>query len=131
MSGPSHAHRIGVVDDDDAVRDAIHLLLEARGFFVSEYRSAQDYLSHAQDDCVLLVDLSMAGFDGLDLIDLLRKGEIHTPIVLMMDVARPGQAQRISAANRCSLVQKPVDSTSLLAAVAASLAIAACAAPAT
>jgi len=128
---PSHIHRIGIVDDDDAVRDAIHILLETRGFLASEYRSAQDYLRAPQDDCVLLIDLSMAGFDGLDLVDLLRKGGIRTPIVVMTDVARPGQAQRISAMERCLPLQKPVDSGSLLAAIAASMDAAACASPAT
>ncbi len=117
----SHIHRVGIVDDDEAVRDAIHVLLETRGFLVSEYVSAQDYLRAPQDDCVLLIDLSMADFDGLDLADILRKGGIRTPIVLMTDVARPGQAQRISAVERCLALQKPVDSGSLLAALAASM----------
>lgn len=130
-SEPSHAHRIGIVDDDEAVRDAIHTLLETRGFLVSEYGSAQDYLQDPQDDCVLLIDLSMAGLDGLDLLELLRKGDIQTPVVLMMDVARPWQARRISAVKWCRPLQKPVDSVSLLAAVTASMSIAACTLPAT
>ena len=130
-SEPFHAHRIGIVDDDEAVRDAIHILLETRGFLVSEYYSAQDYLQRPQDDCVLLIDLSMAGLDGLDLLELLRKGDIQTPAVLMLDVAQPSQARRISAVEWCRPLQKPVDSASLLAAVTASISTAACALSAT
>jgi two-component system response regulator FixJ len=131
MPEPSQARRVGIVDDDEAVRDAIHILLETHGFLVSEYCSVQDYLSRPQDDCVLLIDLSMAGFDGLDLVDILRKGGIRTPIVLMTDVARPAQARRISAAERCLRLQKPADPRSILAAIAASMSMAAVTPPAT
>lgn len=130
-SEPPHAHRIGIVDDDEAVRDAIHVLLETRGFLVSEYLSAQDYLRAPQEDCVLLIDLSMADIDGLDLVELLRKGGVQTPIVLMTDIANPSQAARISATDRCSLLRKPMRSDLLLEAVATSMRLAACAIPAT
>ncbi|HEY8948717.1 MAG TPA: response regulator [Rhizomicrobium sp.] len=130
-SVPSHVHRIGIVDDDEAVRDAIHVLLETRGFLVSEYVSAQDYLRAPQDDCVLLIDLSMADIDGLELVELLRKGGVQTPIVLMTDIASPSQMNRISAADRCSALRKPVHADFLLAAIAASASFAACALPAT
>lgn len=116
----SHVHRIGIVDDDEAVRDAIHILLETQGFLVSEYCSAQDYLRAPQDDCVLFIDLSMTELDGLDLAELLRAGGVETPVILLTDIARPGQARRIRAA-QCVSLQKPVDSGSLLAAIASSI----------
>jgi two-component system response regulator FixJ len=130
-SEPSHVHRIGIVDDDEAVRDAIHVLLETRGFLVSEYVSAQDYLHAPQDDCVLLIDLVMADIDGLDLVELLRKGGVQTPIVLMTDIANPSQAARISVADRCALLRKPMRSDLLLEAIAASISLATCALAAT
>lgn len=123
---PQHTHRVGIIDDDDAVRDAIHVLLEIRGFQVSEYGSAQDYLRGPQDDCILLVDLAMSELGGLDLAEILRTGGVETPIILMTDVPRPGQAQRISAAFRCTALPKPVDSRSLLAAIASCVCDTAC-----
>jgi len=128
---PSHIHRIGIVDDDEAVRDAIHILLETRGFLVSEYSSAQDYLRAPQDDCLLLIDLSMVNFDGLDLVELLRKGGVQTPVVLMTDIANPSQARRISAAERCLPLQKPMHPGPLLAAITSFMNLAACALSAT
>lgn len=113
-----HIHRIGIVDDDEAVRDAIHILLETKGFAVSEYRSAQDYLRHPQEECALLVDLSMVDFSGLDLVEVLRHGGVDTPIVLMADVAKPWQASRISAAKDCVTLHKPVEPYMLLTALA-------------
>lgn len=130
-SQSSHIHRIGIVDDDEAVRDAIHVLLETYGFLVSEYVSAQDYLRDPQDDCVLLIDLSMADLDGLDLVELLRNGGVQIPVVLMTDIVSPSQIDRISAADRCSALRKPVHADFLLAAIATSGSLAACAPPVT
>jgi len=131
VPAPSHVHRIGIVDDDEAVRDAIHVLLETRGFLVSEYVSAQDYLRAPQDDCVLLIDLSMTDIDGLDLVELLRNGGLQTPIVLMTDITSPSQMSRISATEGCRALGKPMHSDSLLAAIAALASSAACAPSAT
>jgi two-component system response regulator FixJ len=100
------------------VRDAIHILLETKGFLVSEYGSAQDYLLASQEDCVLLVDFSMEELDGLELVKLLRTGGINIPIVLMTDIAGPCDTRRMSAAANCLTVQKPLDSGSLLTAIA-------------
>jgi FixJ family two-component response regulator len=124
MCGPenTHAHRIGIVDDDDAVRDAIHTLLETQGFLVSEYGSAQEYLRQPQDECALLVDLSMVDFSGLDLVEVLRHGGVDVPIVLMADVSRSWQTSRISAAKDCVTLHKPVDSSTLLTTIAGFLA---------
>jgi len=119
--GSSHIHRVGIIDDDEAVRDSICTVLETKGYQASEYRSSQDYLQRAGDDCVLLIDIAMGGIDGLDLTDLLRKGGIRTPVVLMADIANPWQSRRIAATERCCALHKPVDPAALLAAISTSV----------
>ena len=120
-------HSIGIVDDDPAVRDSIHLLLEAHGFRVSEYESATDYLEKAQSDCLLLVDLSMGGLSGLDLIDLLRSGEIRTPVILLTDIAEPHLSSRIAAIGDCARLNKPVTADLLLKTIGTSIRATPCA----
>jgi two-component system response regulator FixJ len=122
-----NGHSIGIVDDDPAVRDSIHLLLEAHGFRVSEYDSATDYLKNAKSDCLLLVDLSMDGLNGLDLIDLLRGGDIKTPVILLTDIAEPHLAPRIFAASHCARLNKPVTPGALLDTIGISMGHAHCA----
>ena len=122
----SHTHRVGIVDDDDDVRDAIRTVLEVNGFLVSEYGSAQNYLASSRDDCALLVDLSMLGFSGLDLVELLRNGGIQIPVILMVDVTRPWQAQRIAAIQKCKVLHKPLNPHPLLTALGSSMSHAAC-----
>ncbi|HSM96896.1 MAG TPA: response regulator [Rhizomicrobium sp.] len=120
-------HRIGIIDDDPAVRDSMHLLLEEYGFRVSEYASATDYLKNPNTECVLLVDLSLSDVNGMDLIDVLRGGEIETPVILLTDIAEPQLSPRISAAGNCSRLDKPVTAGALLDRIGTSIRQAECA----
>ena len=109
-----NGHCIGIIDDDPAVRDSMHLLLEGHGFRVSEYASATDYLKNPNADCLLLIDLSLSDLNGMDLIDLLRGGEIETPVILLTDIPEPQLSSRISAADHCTRLDKPVTAGALL-----------------
>lgn len=111
-------YRIGIIDDDPAVRDSIHILLEAHGYQVSEYGSAADYLRRPELDSLLLVDLSMSDLNGMDLIELLRSSDIRTPVILLTDIPEPNLSQRISAADRCTRLNKPVMPHDLLQQIA-------------
>jgi CheY-like chemotaxis protein len=65
---PSHTALIAIVDDDDAVRDSLALLLRLHGFATREFASGEAFLKWAGTepaDCVLL-DLRMAGLSGID-----------------------------------------------------------------
>ena len=111
-------YRIGIIDDDPAVRDSIHILLETHGYQVSEYGSAADYLRHPQLDSLLLVDLSISDLNGMDLIELLRSSDIRTPVILLTDVPAPNLSQRVSATDRCTRLNKPVTPHDLLQEIA-------------
>jgi FixJ family two-component response regulator len=114
-----NGYRIGIIDDDPAVRDSIHILLEAHGYQVSEYGSATDYLRRPGADCLLLVDLSMSDLNGMDLIELLRSSDISTPVILLTDIAEPGLSRRLAAADHCARLNKPVAPHHLLEKIAA------------
>ncbi|MGO8914917.1 MAG: response regulator [Stellaceae bacterium] len=44
------------MDDDEAVRDSIRMLLECEGFLVVEFASCADFFRHARlDDCDCIV----------------------------------------------------------------------------
>jgi FixJ family two-component response regulator len=120
------SHRIGIIDDDSAVRDSTHILLEAHGYQVSEYGSATEYLKRPGADCVLLVDFSMTDLNGMDLVELLRDSDIVTPVILLTDVAEPGLSERIMAADRCIRLNKPVVPRELLSSIGTTTAAAYC-----
>ena len=67
-----------VVDDDEAVRDSMRWLLEANGFEVAAFASAEEFLARLPDPepiACLLLDVRMPGMSGLELHEeLVRRG---------------------------------------------------------
>jgi len=81
MSKPK-AH---LVDDDDAIRDALSWLLQSRGIPFALYESAEAFLaawSPALAGCVVL-DMRMSGMSGLDCFDQLRLRESTLPVIFL------------------------------------------------
>ena len=78
-----------VVDDDEAVRDSLLWLLEANGFQVRPFASAEDFLAmlgagHGpQASGCLILDVRMPGMSGLELHEeLLRRG-VEIPLIFI------------------------------------------------
>lgn len=74
-----------IVDDDEAIRESLRLLLYANGFNTIAYRSADDFLADPNPprfDCMLL-DIRMPGTDGLELFALLRQKHVPWPVVFI------------------------------------------------
>ncbi|MBY0401792.1 sigma-54 dependent transcriptional regulator [Myxococcota bacterium] len=74
-----------IVDDDEALRDSLSLLLAAEGYAVRtarDGRSALELLESAPVD-VILCDLRMPGLDGFDLIPQINRQRPGVPIILM------------------------------------------------
>ena len=76
--------RIAIVDDDEAIRESIQLLLFAAGLNGLPYASARDFLEHEslQPDCLLL-DIRMPGMDGLELFRHLREASVPYPVIFI------------------------------------------------
>jgi FixJ family two-component response regulator len=76
---------IGVVDDDDAVRDAISQLLRSLGYRTATFGSVDCFFSspsHADCACVI-TDLKMPGRSGLDLQAELRARGQNRPVIFL------------------------------------------------
>jgi FixJ family two-component response regulator len=65
----SSAPTVFVVDDDDAVRNSLRLLIKSVGLPVVLYASAQEFLAayHDGDPGCLVLDIRMPGMSGLEL----------------------------------------------------------------
>jgi RNA polymerase sigma factor (sigma-70 family) len=107
---------IAIVDDDDAVRDALSLLLRMQGFATREFASGESFLAWAGAepiDCVLL-DLKMAGFSGLEVQSALAERGLVWPVVMLTahgDVATTRTALKAGAFD---FIEKPFDDEVLL-----------------
>ncbi len=79
------SERILIVDDDDALRESLSLVLSADGFEVFAAANADAALQRASETAVdfVLCDLRMPGRDGMELLpDLLRQLP-GVPVILM------------------------------------------------
>ena len=113
---PGHTALIALVDDDEAVRDSLALLLRLHGFATREFASGEAFLAWAGTepaDCVLL-DLRMATLSGLDVQAELARRRLGWPIVMLTahgDVATTRAALKAGAFD---FIEKPFDGEVLL-----------------
>jgi two-component system, LuxR family, response regulator DctR len=74
-----------LVDDDEAIRDALSWLLKSRGLPSASYASAEDFLARwtpATSGCVVL-DMRMSGMSGLDCFDALLDLGSTLPVIFL------------------------------------------------
>jgi FixJ family two-component response regulator len=85
MTSPSTPSTVFIVDDDEAVRDSLRWLLEANGYRVRPYSSAETFLDEYDPGQigVLIADVRMPGMSGLELQEQLIARKAPLPIVFI------------------------------------------------
>ena len=99
-----------VVDDDDAVRDSLSLLLETAGHRVEAFDSGPKLLAALTPErrgCVV-ADVRMPGMDGLELQQELLARRIRMPIIIMTGHGDVPIAVRAMKAGAVDLVGNPI-----------------------
>lgn len=74
-----------LVDDDEAIRDALSWLLKSRGLPYATFDSAESFLAawtKEMSGCVVL-DMRMSGMSGLDCFDQLRERQSTLPVIFL------------------------------------------------
>jgi two-component system CheB/CheR fusion protein len=108
-----------VVDDDQAVREAMRALLEQAGRSVEIYASAGEFLQSyrpGRSGC-LLVDARMPGMDGIELLDRLKAEGHSLPAIVITGYGDVPLAVRAMKAGAAGFIEKPVRPDELLASV--------------
>jgi FixJ family two-component response regulator len=98
-----------LVDDDDAIRDSLGLLLRSVGLECAVYASALEFLEGYDDDrhSCLVADIRMPGLSGLELQQRLAEQHSDIPIIFITghgDVPMAVTAMKSGAAD---FIQKP------------------------
>jgi two-component system, LuxR family, response regulator FixJ len=114
---------VHVIDDDEAVRDSLSLLLESAGLSVRSYASATAFLGALPSQGVgcVLTDVQMPGLSGLEPQRRLTQFGIRLPVIIMTgygDVAIAVEALKAGAAD---FLEKPFDDVQFLAVVSSAL----------
>ena len=74
-----------LVDDDEAIRDAVAWLLKSRGIPSTAYASAEEFLAAWSPNLAgcLILDMRMTGMTGLDLFELLQEKRSTLPVIFL------------------------------------------------
>ena len=114
MSAP----KVFVVDDDDALRDSVRVLLASAGLASAGFASAQAFLDLYKDEpgCVLL-DVRMPGMSGLSLQDELARRHVRVPIIFVTGHGDVPMAVQAIKKGAFDFIEKPYRDDDLLALV--------------
>jgi FixJ family two-component response regulator len=107
------------VDDDPSVLKGLARLLRARAFEVKTYTSARDFLAALPEglpEC-LIVDLQMPEMTGLELHRHLTRSGVQIPTIVITAHNEAGARERCESAGAAAFLSKPLQDTSLLAAI--------------
>jgi two-component system response regulator FixJ len=107
---------VHVVDDDEAVRDSIRLLLYSVGLAVETYASAADFLARAEltrPGCVV-ADVRMPGMSGLDLQKTLAGRKVPLPVIILTGHGDIPMAVGALRAGASDFIEKPYDDQHLI-----------------
>jgi two-component system response regulator FixJ len=123
MTEKNESQLVAVVDDEEAVREAVKRLLRAADVTVESFASAEEFLQSGQlnNTGCLVADIRMPGLSGLDLLAELNRQHLSIPTILI--TAHGDESLRLQAmrAGAVKFLSKPVDSAILLASVQAAL----------
>lgn len=74
-----------LVDDDEAIRDALGWLLRSRNIAHASYDSAEGFLAswHPELSGCVVLDMRMTGMSGLDCFDRLRELGCRLPVIFL------------------------------------------------
>lgn len=115
--------RILVVEDEPAIADFVVRSLEAAGYAVTSVADADDGEREALhgDYALILLDIMLAGRNGLELLDALRARDRRTPVILL--TAKGETEDKVAGLDRGAddYIVKPFSIDELLARVRAHL----------
>lgn len=104
-----------IVDDDEAVRDSLRWLLEANGYRVRTFESAESFLAAYDPESigVLIVDVRMPGMSGLELQEHLLARQIPLPTVFITGHGDVPMAVSTIKKGAVDFIEKPFNEADL------------------
>jgi two-component system, LuxR family, response regulator FixJ len=110
---------IHLVDDDDAVRESLALLIGTVGLRVATWKDPQAFVDGFDREAIgaIVLDVRMPGLSGLSVLDLLRDQGADQPVVMLTGHGTVEMCRRAFKAGAVEFLEKPVDDEPLLEAI--------------
>jgi len=114
---------ISIIDDDQAVREALQRMLRSYGFTTAVFASAEQFLASGRpcEEACLILDVRMPGMTGLGLYRHLISEGCRIPIILITGSPTTGEREHAMSMGVASYLAKPLDEHLLLATLRAAL----------
>jgi two-component system, NtrC family, nitrogen regulation response regulator NtrX len=111
--------RILVIDDESAIRDSLKMILEYEGFDVQGAATGQDGLTLADREPadLVLLDIKMAGMDGLEVLQRLRATHEALPVIMISGHATVSTAVEATKLGAFDFIEKPLSTERVLVSV--------------
>jgi FixJ family two-component response regulator len=115
---------VGIVDDDDALRDSLGLLLRFKNYDVAEFSSGEALLAADPAPALecLILDLKMRGMNGLDVLDAVLARGGRMPVIVVTAFGDVSSAKRALKSGAFDFLEKPIHEDQMLKAIQDALA---------
>ena len=123
MAPDPHSPLIHLVDDDEAVRHALALLIGTVGLRVQEWADPQAFLAGFDREAIgaVVLDVRMPGLSGLTVLDTLIAQGVDQPVLMLTGHGTVAMCRRAFKAGAAEFLEKPVNDEALLEALQAAV----------
>lgn len=110
------APRVYIVEDDEAVRESLQLMLESVGYKTRPFTNANDFLNEHHNDMAgcLVLDIRMPGINGMELQRKLNERNSMLPVIFVTGHGDVPMAVEAMQQGALDFVQKPYREQELL-----------------
>jgi FixJ family two-component response regulator len=107
---------IQIVDDDDAVRDALALLIQTIGLRAVGWARPADFLAAFDREAIgaIVLDVRMPGTSGMAVLEALRAQGADQPVIMLTGHGTVDMCRRAFKAGAAEFLEKPVDEEVLI-----------------
>jgi len=110
---------IHLIDDDEAVRSSLALLIGTVGLRVQAWADPQTFMNAFDRQSVgaIVLDVRMPGISGLSVLDTLKAQGVDQPVIMLTGHGTVEMCRRAFKAGAAEFLEKPVDDEALLEAL--------------
>lgn len=119
MSAATLSPLIHLIDDDEAVRDGLSLLISTVGLRVQPWADPQAFMQDFDRQTVgaIVLDVRMPGISGLTVLETLVAQGIDQPVIMLTGHGTVEMCRRAFKSGAAEFLEKPVNDEQLLEAL--------------
>lgn len=110
---------VHLIDDDEAVREGLALLIGTVGLHVRPWSDPQAFLAQFDREGIgaIVLDVRLPGISGLSVLDTLVAQGVDQPVIMLTGHGTVDMCRRAFKAGAAEFLEKPVDDELLIEAV--------------